>query len=96
MFDSRGVNQVRLLADSKRTPSGLTNQVGWLCALVWPIVGTAVVAGALLGSSGRLLLVAGALGSLAMLARQGARILARKVREANLVIDNAPGRHPDL
>jgi hypothetical protein len=67
-------------------------QVGWVAALVWPLVWSLVLAGALLGAQGTLLFWLGVAGVLAMFARQGLRAVAARVRHANDVIDNAPGR----
>jgi 4-hydroxybenzoate polyprenyltransferase len=90
VYDSRATSSVRLLADTRRTPMASSNQVGWLSALVWPLVGTALVAGSLLGTHGRVLFWAGVVGCLLMFARQAVKVVARKVRDANLVIDGAP------
>lgn len=91
VFESRLSATVRLSSDQYRTPGASTGQVGWVAALVWPAVWTAVVAGALLGDSGRLLLWAGVAGVVAMLVRQGVKVVSRRLREANLIIDGAPG-----
>jgi hypothetical protein len=91
VFDSRMIGTVRHMGEQQRTPGASTNQVGWVAALVWPAVWTAVVAGALLGTDGRLLLWAGVAGVVAMLVRQASKVVSRRVRQANLIIDNAPG-----
>ncbi|BDZ50101.1 hypothetical protein GCM10025867_23420 [Frondihabitans sucicola] len=91
VFESRLSDNVRMMGDTRRTPGISTNQVGWVAAFVWPAVLTAVVAGALLGPSGRVLLWVGVAGVVAMLIRQGGKVVARRVRQANLIIDNAPG-----
>lgn len=91
VFDSRISSSARLVADAARTPNSSVNRVGWVAALVWPAVWTAVVAGSLLGSEGRLLFWAGVVGVLGMFLRQGVKLMARNVRVAGSVIDNAPG-----
>lgn len=91
VFDSRVSASVRISGEQYRTPGSSASQVGWVAALVWPAVWTAVVAGSLLGDSGRLLLWFGIAGVAAMLIRQGAKVVGRRVRHANLVIDGAPG-----
>lgn len=106
VFDSRLTRSVRRPADHNRSQQtrpardradealpalyAPTGQVGWVAALVWPAVSTAVVAGALLGSEGHLLLGAGIVGATGMFVRQGVKVVRRSVRTANLVIDNAP------
>jgi hypothetical protein len=90
VFDSRMSMSVRLLGEQARTPGASTGQVGWVAALVWPTVSTAVVAGALLGHSGVLLLWLGIAGVLAMIARQVVKVVSSSVRQAGLIIDNAP------
>ncbi|WP_147430112.1 hypothetical protein [Frondihabitans australicus] len=90
-IDSRLAAQVRTSVDAYRTPTASANHVGWVAALVWPAVWTAVVAGSLLGAEGRILLWIGIAGVAAMLVRQGMKLLARNVRAANSIIDNAPG-----
>jgi 4-hydroxybenzoate polyprenyltransferase len=90
VYDSRVLNDVRIVADTGRTPIVSSNQVGWLCALVWPMVGTAIVAGLLLGDHGPVLFWAGVVGGVLMLARQAVKVVGRKVRDANMIIDNAP------
>ncbi|MCU1529061.1 MAG: hypothetical protein JWP75_2824 [Frondihabitans sp.] len=92
VLDNRTIDSIRLKADTGRTPMASGNQVGWVSAFVWPAVGTALVAGSLLGAHGLMLFWAGVIGSLAMFVRQVIKLAARKVRDANLVIDNAPGR----
>ncbi|ROQ38227.1 hypothetical protein EDF46_1853 [Frondihabitans sp. PhB188] len=89
-FDSRIANNVHLSTDTNRTPGVAANHVGWVAALVWPAVWTAVVAGSLLGSEGTLLFWAGVVGVLAMFARQAVKVARRNVRRANFIIDNAP------
>jgi hypothetical protein len=91
VFDSRLSGTVRVLGDQQRTLGASTSQVGWVAALVWPAVWTAVVAGALLGTEGRILLWFGIAGVVAMLVRQASKFVSRRVRHANLIIDNAPG-----
>lgn len=91
VFDSRMGGSVRAMSDTARTPIDSSGRVGWVAALVWPAVWTAVVAGSLLGESGRVLFWAGVAGVLLMFVRQGARMLARNVRAANSIIDAAPG-----
>lgn len=91
VFDNRLAGGVSLLDEQQRTPGVSQSQVGWVSALVWPAVWTAVVAGALLGPDGRVLLWAGVAGVVAMLVRQASKVVGRRVRQANLIIDNAPG-----
>lgn len=89
-IDSRFAKSVGISTDTTRTPIVPDSHVGWVPALVWPAVWTAVVAGSLLGSQGTVLFWAGVIGVLAMFARQGVKMVSRNVRRANLVIDNAP------
>lgn len=93
VFDSRVTPAVRLSRDERRTPMGRDTDaqpVGWVAALVWPLVWTSVVAGALLGTEGRILFWVGVVGVLAMFARQAVKVAARNVREAGFIVDNAP------
>jgi len=90
VFDSRMSMSVRVLGDQSRNAGASTGQVGWVAALVWPAVSTAVVAGALLGHSGVLLLWLGIAGVVAMLVRQVVKVVSSSVRQAGLIIDNAP------
>jgi hypothetical protein len=91
-LDNRLGAAVRSSADTFRTPTTSANHVGWVAALVWPTVWTAVVAGALLGhTEGNLLLWGGIAGVVAMVIRQAMKLIARNVRAASSIIDNAPG-----
>lgn len=99
VFDSRVTRRVRRPGDNRRTPqnnNGDSRPVGWVAALVWPAVWTAVIAGALLGAEGRLIFWAGVVGVLAMFARQAVKVAARNVRGANLIIDSAPYPERDV
>lgn len=91
VFDSQITTGVGTSADAARTPNGSEHQVGWVAALVWPAVWTAVVAGALIGTEGRLLFWAGVAGVLGMFLRQAVKIAGRNIREAGRIIDAAPG-----
>lgn len=99
VFDSRVTPAVRITRDERRTPNNRNTDaqpVGWVAALVWPLVWTSVMAGALLGTEGRILFWAGVVGVLAMFARQAVKVASRTVREANFIVDNAPYSRRDV
>jgi hypothetical protein len=94
VFDNRTSGSPSLLGQ-QLTPGASTGQVGWIAAFVWPTVWTAVVAGALLGADGVILLWIGIAGVVAMAGYQGFKLRSRRVRRADLLLDTTPGEHDD-
>ncbi|GAA4669483.1 hypothetical protein [Frondihabitans cladoniiphilus] len=88
VFDTRTSDSVALLGDRSRESQPVGRRIGWVAAFGWPAVGVAVLAGVLTGQL--LLTLIGVFGVLVLAGRQVALVVAKKVRTAAAVVDDAP------
>lgn len=90
VFETRMSEHPSLGAPRGASTRAAHRQVGWVAALGWPAVWTAVLAGALLGPTGLVLLCIGLLGVVVLAFHQTTRLRVRPTSTADPVVESSP------